>query len=205
MVCRFRLVGRGRSDGCCAGPSKGGRGQLARMVWSPPWLRKNTGDVGFELRLRHTDTPFQRLTRRSEFRKYTFSTQKNLGGCRPADCLLMFSPQWSRLCCSCPMAPLAERLHNSVTLYSFSSGIAAIPSHPWLSLTSEHGGGGAPCRQKTLTIFTKTWNGRALQRAETPGVWSARRNSRVTTSRQDKVDEVWVAASNTKMCKLTNT
>ena len=56
MVCRFRLVGRGRSDGCCAGPSKGGRGQLARMVWSPPWLRKNTGDLGFEL---DYDTPIR--------------------------------------------------------------------------------------------------------------------------------------------------
>ena len=110
---------------------------------------------GLQITLRHTDTKLQRLTRRSAFRMYTFSTHTRLGGCRPADCLLMFGPRWSRLCCSCPMAPLAERLHNSVTLYSFSSGIAAIPSHPWLSLTSEHGGGGAPCRQKTLTISRK--------------------------------------------------
>ncbi len=120
-----------------------------------PLASKKHGRSGLRIRLRHTDMPFQRLTRRSAFRKYTFSTQKSLGGCRPADCLLMFWPRWSRLCCSCPMAPLAERLHNSVTRYSFSSGIAAIPSHPCLSLTSEHGGGGAPCRQKTLTISRK--------------------------------------------------
>ena len=138
----MRLVGRGRSDGCCAGTSRGVRSAGPHGLGSTLASKKERRS-GLQITLRHTDTQLQRLTRRSAFRMYTFSTQTRLGGCRPADCLLMFGFRWSRVCCSCPMAALAKRLHKSVTLDSFSSGSAAIPSHPWLSRPSEHGGGRA--------------------------------------------------------------
>ena len=98
-----------------------------------------------------------------------------------------------------------HRTQEAVTTYSFSSGSAANPSHPRLPRGAERSGGRALCRQATPTVPRKTLDGRALQRAETPGGTSLKEYYLSATSRHDHCDEGWGALSKTRMRKLTNT